>query len=191
MIKVNLLREQAARIRKKAIVPSVSHVGLLLLAGFLVLAAGLGLWWYSTTREIARLTETREKLRAEDKRLQGLKKEITEFEKARQLLQSRIQVMEKLKEAQTGPVQLMNHVIRSIPRESSLWLTLLDQKGDRIQIVGYTLRSDSIPDFMINLASGGLFKSVDLELIQVEKEKGKEAARFSLVCTGARKTQTE
>ena len=160
MIKVNLLRDQAARVTRQVVAPSASHSGLLVLAGILVLAGALAAWWYTTNREISRLTETREKLRAEDRRLQALKKEIAEFEKVKQLLESRIQVIGKLKEAQTGPVQLLNHVIQSIPRDTNLWLTLLDQKGERIQIVGFSQRTESIPDFMINLAAGGVFKSV-------------------------------
>lgn len=191
MIKVNLLRDQAARVTRQVVAPSASHSGLLVLAGILVLAGALAAWWYTTNREISRLTETRERLRAEDKRLQVLKKEITEFEKVKQLLESRIQVIGKLKEAQTGPVQLLNHVIQSIPRDTNFWLTLLDQKGERIQIVGYSQRPESIPDFMINLAAGGVFKSVDLEVLQVEKEKEREASRFSLICTSTRKVPTE
>ncbi len=187
MIKVNLLRDQAARVTKQVVAPTTSHSGLLVLAGILVLGGALAAWWYSTSREITRLTVTRERLRAEDKRLQGLKKEITEFEKVKQLLESRIDVIGKLKEAQTGPVLLLNHVIRSIPRDTDLWLTLLDQKGEKVQIVGYSQRSESIPDFMINLGAGGVFKSVDLEVLQVEKEKEREASRFSLICTTARK----
>ncbi len=191
MIKVNLLRDQAARVTRQVVAPPVSHSGPLVLAGILVLAAALAAWWYTTNRDITRLTETRERLRIEDKRLQALKKEITEFENVKRLLESRIEVIGKLKEAQTGPVQLLNHVIQSIPRDSNLWLTLLDQKGERIQIVGYSQRSETIPDFMINLAAGGVFKSVDLEVLQVEKEKEREASKFSLICTGARKVPTE
>jgi Tfp pilus assembly protein PilN len=82
---------------------------------------------------------------------------------------------------------LLNHVIQSIPPNSSIWLTLLDQKGDNIHITGYTLRSESIPDFMSNLAATNFFKSVDLELM----EDTKEAAKFSLVCMGATKLSTD
>jgi Tfp pilus assembly protein PilN len=191
MIKVNLLRQQAVRVQTKEFAPSFSRMGLLILVGSIVLAGAMGLWWYSVTREIGQLTETREKLRREEKRLQQLKKEIAEFQNVKQLLQSRIQVIEKLKEAQTGPVQLLSHVILSIPRDTNLWLTQLDQKGDRIQIVGFAQRGESIPDFMTNLAGGGIFKSVELELMQVEKEREREASRFTLICTGARKAPTE
>ncbi len=43
-------------------------------------------------------------------RLQALRKEINEYEKAKRLRESRIEVIETLKEFQTGPVRLLNHV---------------------------------------------------------------------------------
>ena len=187
MIKVNLLRDQALRVRKTATRPSFSMMGLVLLAVFLLLLGSLGAWWYALNREVTNLTETRNRLRAENTRLQALKKEVDRYEKLKRLRQSRIDVIEKLKENQTGPVQLLNHLIRSIPHDSSIWLTLLDQNGDRIQIVGYALRPEAVPDFLSNLAATGYFKSVDLELL----ESGKEASKFSLICLSARKQPTE
>ncbi len=189
MIKVNLLRDQTARARRTvaAVKPEVSRTGLLLLAIFGVLVLGMGSYWYYLDSQITTLTDRRDKLRVENERLKGLKKEIEKFEKLKKLRQGRIDIIEKLKDSQTGPVMLLNHVIQSIPRDSSLWLTLLEQKGERIQIAGFSLRSESIPDFMTNLAHSGLFTSVDLELLEEEKE----AARFSLVCMTKRKAAAE
>jgi Tfp pilus assembly protein PilN len=188
MIKVNLLREQTPRKSKKAMVtPTISATGLIFAAMFLVVAGCMGAWWYYLNREVNSLTETRGILQLENERLKGIKRQIDQYDKDKRLLSSRIETIEKLKEYQTGPVLLLNHVIQSIPRNSSMWLTLLDQKGDRIQIVGYTLRNESIPDFMSNLSATGFFKTVDLELI----EETKEAAKFSLICVGLSKLSTE
>ncbi len=154
-----------------------------MVAGLVLLVAGLGAWWYSLNREIAQLTDDRNRLRAEFLRLQSLKRQIAEFEQLKKLQESRIQVIEQLKEAQTGPVSLLNSVIQSIPSNSGIWLTALDQKGERVAIVGYTKRPEYIPDFMTNLSSTKFFKSVDLEIIQDERE----ASKFSLICVAARK----
>lgn len=189
MIKVNLLRDHTVSSRKTSVTPSVSRMGLVLLAIFLVLVGGLGAYWYSVSREIASLTQTRKRLREENNRLQSLKKEIDKYQQLKQLQQSRIEVIEKLKEFQTGPVNLLNHLIQSMPRDSSLWLTLLDQKGERIVIRGYALRNEAIADFMSNLAATGFFRSVDLELL--ENDKDKEASKFSLICMGPRKLPAE
>ncbi len=185
MIKVNLLREQGVHIEKRKVsVPRVSGIGLVLLAIFVLLAAGLGAWWYIVNRDINNLTESREKLRAENLRLQGLRKQILEYEKMKKLRESRIQVIEKLKSNQTGPVELLNHLVLSIPQNVDIRLTHLDQKGDRIVITGYAKRSDIIPDLMNNLGGGKIFKTVDLESIQEEKE----GAKFSLICISPGRT---
>ncbi len=185
MIKVNLIRDQSAKkpSRKKAVIQTFVRVGFLMVMGLVVLAAGLGVYWYSLTQDIAQLTETRERLRLEFARLQALKRQIVEFERLKKLQESKIQVIEDLKAAQTGPVLLLNNVIQSIPRDSGIWLTALDQKGDKIVIVGYTKRAEYLPDFMTNLSATRFFKSVDLEIVQDDRD----ASRFSLICMAARK----
>ncbi len=188
MIKVNLLRDQTDRVRKITVKQTVSGVGLLLAVVAVLAAAAMGAWWYTVRRQITDLTGERDRLRIENTRLQALRKEISEYEKAKRLRESRIEVIETLKEFQTGPVRLLNHVIHSIPRDANVWLTVLDQRGERVQITGYAHHSQSIPDFMSSLAASGYFKTVDLENIEEEKE----AAKFSLVCVAAeRKAPTE
>ncbi len=186
MIKVNLLRDQSTKkhLRKKGVLPGfLTSIGFLMVTGIVLIVAGMAAYYFSLTREIEGLTENRDRLRLEFVRLQGLKRQITEFEKLKKLQESKIQVIEQLKEAQTGPVLLLNHVIQSIPPGSGIWLTNLDQKGERVLIVGFTKRAEYLPDFMTNLAATKFFKSVDLEIIQDERD----ASKFSLICVAARK----
>jgi Tfp pilus assembly protein PilN len=187
MIKVNLLKDQTARVRKTFAKPTVSRTGLIFLAIFLLSAGGMGAWSLYIHREITAGIAKRQKLRIEEARLETLKKEIQKYEKLKQQRQSRIDVIEKLKESQTGPVQLLNTVIHSIPRDGVLWLTSLTQKGDQVQIVGYTEHTEVIPDLMSNLTASGFFKSVDLELIESERD----ASKFSLLCKSTTKPQAE
>jgi Tfp pilus assembly protein PilN len=144
--------------------------------------------WYYLHSQIGNLTGSRDKLRVENTRLQELRKQIDEYEKMKRERQSRIDIIEQLKVNQTGPVLLLNHVIQSIPTNAALWLTSLDQKGDQIRISGFTLRGESIPDFMSNLSATGFFRTVDLELYE---DQLKEAAKFTLLCVSERKTRTE
>jgi Tfp pilus assembly protein PilN len=81
----------------------------------------------------------------------------------------------------------LNHIIQSLPSEEGVWLTLLDQKGDRVQIGGYAVRGEAIPGFLSNLSRSGVFRTVDLEAMEDEKV----ASRFSLLCTLARKGRSE
>ncbi len=187
MIKVNLLRDQTARVRKAFSAPAISRTGLIFVAIFVLVSAGMGTWCYYIKHQISTGTEKRNRLRVEERRLESLKKEIEKFEKLKQMRQSRIDVIEKLKENQTGPVLLLNTVIQSIPSDGIMWLTNLTQKDDGIRLTGYTRNTDVIPDFMSNLAATGYFKTVDLEQIESQKE----ASMFSLVCVSRNKQQAE
>jgi len=189
MIKVNLLRDQTAHLRKPtvAIKPEVSRTGLIVFAIMGVTLLSLGSYWYYLDGQIKRLTETRNTLKAENERLQALKKEVEKFERLKKLRQMRIETIEKLKDSQTGPVLLLNHVIQSVPRERALWLTSVDQRGDRVQVVGFAFASETIPDFMTNLSRSGFFNSVDLESMEEEKD----ATHFSLTCATKKKVTTE
>ena len=188
MIKVNLLKDPTARVHHKAFVkPTVSRAGLAFVAIIVLVAGGMGAWYFSLKVQAKTLTEKRNKLRIEEARLSELKKELTKFEEIKRQRQNRIDVIEKLKQQQTGPVLLLNHVIQSIPRNRLLWLTNLTQKDTNIKIVGFTEQIEAIPDFMTNLTETGFFQSVDLETI----ERQKEASRFSLLCVSAQSKPEE
>ena len=187
MIKVNLLRDQTARVRRSFAKPTVSRTGLILVSVFVLVAGGMGAWWFYLNRQIQSCTGKRDKLRIEEARLQSLQKKIDEFKKMKQLRMSRIKVIEKLKEAQTGPVVLLNQILTSIPQDGVMWLTNLSQKDAQVRIVGFAQRTEAIPDFMSNLAMNGFFQTVDLESIESQKD----ASKFSLLCITAREQSSE
>jgi Tfp pilus assembly protein PilN len=187
MIRVNLLKDHGAHVRKPAAEPLGSRIGLALMALLILILSAMGTSWYYLGNQLRILKERCDTLRSENERLHQSRKQIDELEKLKRLRQGRIEVIEKLLDSQTGPVLLLNHLIRSMPRDATLWLTVLDQKADRVQIKGYARRCESIPDLMSNLSQSGYFRTVDLELIEVEKN----AARFSLICGTRRKTPAE
>ena len=187
MIKVNLLKDQSVRTRKAFIKPNVSRTGLIF--GILLLAAAgiMGAWAFTVNRQISVDTVRREELRREVARLELLKKGVEKYEQLKQQRQSRIDIIETLKEKQSGPVLLLNTVIRSIPRDGDLWLTSLGQNAGIIKIVGSTRVPGLIPQLMSNLKASGIFASVDLELI----ERQENASDFSLICTSVQQPQAE
>lgn len=191
MIKVNLLRTHAGR-RKKTLAPVITpqlpRIAVVAVGLMVLVAGSLGIWWYLINVDIKTLTVTRDELRIENARLQELKRQLDEFEKKKQDRQARINLIEQLREFQTGPVLLLNHVIQSIPGNAQLWLTLVEQKGDRIEITGHTVRGETLPDFMSNLSDSGYFRTVDLELFE---DQQRDAAKFTLVCITTRKAPTE
>ncbi len=181
MIKVNLLKDQTVKVPTKFTTPTVSRMGLIFLAIFLLAAGGMVGWYFYVGQQIKACTQKRKVLRAEEARLKELENEIQKYEELKQLRLSRIEIIEKLKENQKGPVLLLNNVIQSMPKDGLMWLTNLTQKKDLVKIAGFTRNTETIPDFMSNLAASGIFQTVDLELIESQKEQ--DSAKFSLLCT--------
>ena len=181
MIKVNLLRDPTARSHKTFVKPKMSRTGPVLVAFVVLVAVLMGGWYLFINNQKTKLTAMKHDLIIQETRLKDLKKQLGEYEKIKLEKQKRIEVIEKLKDQQTGPVLLLNHVLESMPRNRLLWLTTLNQKDNRVQIVGYAQTIEAIPDFMTNLAKSGIFQSVDLELIESQKD----ASKFSLLCMSA------
>jgi len=188
MIKVNLLRDQTVRTRKTAVTPTATPLGWVMLAVMALVFAGLGVAWYYLNGQIAELSGSRDRLRVESNRLQQVRKQIEEYEAMRRERQSRIDIIEQLKANQTGPVLLLNHVLHCIPTSAAVWLTSLEQKGDQVRITGFTVRGETVPDFMSNLSATGFFRSVDLELYE---DQDQQAAKFTLLCVNERKVSLE
>jgi Tfp pilus assembly protein PilN len=188
MIKVNLLKDHTVPTRHMTVAPTTSPMGWMMMAALALVLVGVGGTWFYLNQQIRELTDTKTRLTAEYARLQGLKKQIDQYEKMKREREGRIEAIKLLKANQSGPVNLMNHVLHSIPAGEVIWLTSMDQKGPQVRITGFTQRGETIPDFMSNLSATGFFKSVDLELYE-DQQKG--AAKFTLVCVGASKTATE
>ena len=93
--------------------------------------------------------------------------EVKRAEDRRAQLQQRVAIIEELRRGQSVPVQLLDHVSRSMP--DLLWLTALDQKSDAVSIEGRTTTLISLADFVGNLGTNKLVaKPIDIVNSQVE-----------------------
>jgi Tfp pilus assembly protein PilN len=187
MIKVNLLKDQTADVHMTFASPTMSLMGPIYGAILLLAMGAMGTWSYYIHQQLTDAVEKRTSLRTGEARLHGVKKEIEKYQKMRQLLKNRIDVIKQLKESQAGPVLLLNTVLQSIPPNANLWLTSLTQKSNDIKIVGFAQQTEVIPDLMNNLLDSGIFDAVDLE--EIESREG--ASKFSLLCRSIMKKPEE
>jgi Tfp pilus assembly protein PilN len=187
MIKVNLLKNRAVHTRKSFAKPVVSLMMLILPAIFLLAAGGMASWTHNIKKQINEGTTKRAGLKKIDDELKMLNVEIEKFTKLKSQIEERTKAIDRLQEERSGPVMLLNAVIRSLPPNADLWLTSLSQKSDNIKISGLTSKAEVIPDLMNNLAASGLFIGVDLESI----ERNENISKFSLLCTSAKKSPAE
>jgi type IV pilus assembly protein PilN len=176
MIRVNLLggdRQKAKTARAIAFDPGRS----ITLACSLILVAtvlGIGWWFWSLRGESSRVDAELVAAQQEAARLQSLLGEVTQFEQQRARLQQRVALIEQLRSGQSIPVQLLDHVSRSVPE--MLWLTSMVQEASQVTIEGRATTLIALSDFVGNLAGSPLLqKPIEIVNSQVQPATGSGA----------------
>jgi type IV pilus assembly protein PilN len=166
MIRINLLGVERKAVKAPAL--DIGRRITIACSSILVLAGlGIGWWYYSLTEESARVDTEIAAAQQEAGRLQSLLAEVKDFEGRRAQLQQRVALIEQLRSGQSVPVQLLDHVSRSVP--DMLWLTTLDQTGNEVTIEGESTTLIALSDFVGNLGSGALLqKPIEIVNSQVE-----------------------
>ena len=171
MIRINLLgvdRQKA----KKGLAFDIGKQTTLACSLVLVAAtAGIGWWYWSLSQTSARLDGEIAAAQQEAARLQSVLTEVTQFEQRRQLVQQRVALIEELRRGQSIPVQVLDHVSRSLP--DMMWLTSLDQQGTQLTIAGQSTTLIALSDFVGNLGNNNLLnKPIEIVNSQVEQIRG-------------------
>jgi type IV pilus assembly protein PilN len=183
MIRINLLGVERQQVRKASSwfdETQRATFGCCLVLG--ITALGVGGWYWSLTSEAARVSGEIAAAQQEMARLQSVLAEVARAEESRKQLEERVRIIEDLRRGQSVPVQLLDHVSRSMP--DLLWLTSLDQKADAVNIEGRTTTLISLADFVGNLGANALVsKPIDIVNSEVEPGdpgRGAEVIRFSV-----------
>lgn len=156
MIRINLLGVERSR-AKKAIAFDIGQRLTLASSLILVVAAlAIGWWYWSLDQASSRLDADIVSARQESARLQSLLAEVQQFEQQRARLRERVALIEQLRSGQSIPVQLLDHVSRSLP--DMLWLTLMQQEGNQVTIEGRSTTLIALSDFVGNLGSSPLLQ---------------------------------
>ena len=174
MIRINLLGTERQKARK-AVVPSFDLGQRLTVACSLILVAavmGIGWWYWTLNNESARIDAEIVARTQEAARLQSLLLEVQRFEAQRTQLQQRVQLIEQLRSGQSVPVQLLDHISRSLP--DMMWLTDMTQDGGAVTIKGMSTTLIGLSDFVGNLGNGALLKK-PIEIVNSQVETGRGA----------------
>jgi len=147
---------------------------------FVLGVVAMGGWYLNATSSRADLQEQVNLLETESARLKELTAQVEAFEELKRSLEERISIIERLKENQQGPVELMNIVIGAIPdNPPGLWLTSLVQQETTLSIEGRAFDVPFVADFIAALDDTQLFSYVDLEFWEQDQES---SIRFQLSC---------
>jgi type IV pilus assembly protein PilN len=172
MIRINLLGTERQKTRKA---PSFDLGQRLTAVCSLILVTavvGIGWWYWSLTSEAARLETEIAVRQAEAARLQSLLADVQRFEAQRTQLQQRVQLIEQLRGGQSIPVQLLDHVSKSLP--DMMWLTDMTQEGAALTIQGRSTTLIGLSDFVGNLGNGALLKK-PIEIVNSQVDSGRNS----------------
>jgi Tfp pilus assembly protein PilN len=182
MIRINLLsgdRKKASRAPAFDIAARITVASGLILV---VAAAGIGWWYWSLRQEAATVEEEIMAAQQEVARLRPIIAEVAQFEAQRQRLQQRVQLIGQLRKGQGVPVQMLDHVSRSLP--DMLWLTSMQLEGGNLTIEGRSSTLIALSDFVGTLATNSFFnKPIDIIDSKVESDsqgRGTEVIRFTV-----------
>jgi type IV pilus assembly protein PilN len=169
MIRINLLGGDRQKAKSAARFDASQQ--LTAMCGLVVVAAvcGIGFWYWKLGHDGARLDAQIASLKREAARLDTVLAEVKTFEDRKATLQQRVALIERLRQGQTVPVQLLDHVSRSLPE--MLWLTDLREEGDFITIQGRTTTLIGLSDFVNNLGTNAVLQK-PIEILDSAAEAG-------------------
>jgi type IV pilus assembly protein PilN len=178
MIRVNLLAVERER-AKRRITFQLGQKLTVACSLILVVTALFIVWWYWTlTKQSARLTEDIAGAQRETARLRGLITQVQQFEGRKKELEQRVALIEQLRKGQNAPVHMLDEISRSLP--DTLWLTELREQGGAIVIAGRCTAVTGVSDFAGNLQATGYFRAVEMVDIATEKVAQLDLIKFSI-----------
>jgi type IV pilus assembly protein PilN len=97
-------------------------------------------------------------------------KQVEEFRKKKANLEKKIDVIDELDRARSGPVRMMSELAMRTPER--LWLKSLKTTGGEIQLKGMSLDNELVAVFLRGLGDSQYFDSVDLDGTKLENAHG-------------------
>jgi type IV pilus assembly protein PilN len=182
MIKINLIAEAPATAAKRkkpegGAAPGFRKGDVILVVVLLLSVAAVGGYWYKLTSDRDRLKKTEASMRAERDRLQVFIKKVEELEAKRAALQHKIEVINGLKAAQTGPVRVMDEVSKALPE--LVWLESMTLDGNSLSLMGQAMDENAVANYIANLDASPYFKEPTLVGMS---RSSKTTFKFTLNC---------
>jgi len=183
MIRINLLKpgkkevkgpQAAAEPEYEEKRPSSSLFGLI----YLLVIVVIGVMFWQQRNAVAEEEEMLAQAQAERESLQYVEAKLEQLEEQRELLQRKINLINRLRSRQGSAVLIMDHLSWNIP--DWLWLTEATYSNFNLRLKGKALSNNLIADYISNLESSPYFTSVDLISSTLRRDQNNEYLEFSL-----------
>ncbi|HEX5065775.1 MAG TPA: PilN domain-containing protein [Myxococcota bacterium] len=174
MIDINLLPVREAK--RKA---DVRQLGMQFLLAFILAGAGIG---FTHSHIVTRISASEQRIRqmeADIKQFQPQLDQVAAFRKKKAALEKKIEVIEDLDRARSGPVRVMDELASHMPEK--LWLTSLTTEGNSISLKGEGMDNELVAVLMRSLNESPYFEKVDLRGTELGNSKeGLKLVKFNV-----------
>ncbi|HEX7707774.1 MAG TPA: PilN domain-containing protein [Thermoanaerobaculia bacterium] len=165
MIKINLVREgravrgagAPAAAAVSASGPSAANLNNIIIVAVLVagLLAALGYWFWQK-RQLGQREEIVAQRTIEAQKLEPIIREVEQYQKQKDSLQQRIDLINALKQNQKGPVRILDQISRDLP--DLVWLDTMEIRGGSVTLTGRGLNPNAIALFIENIKNNTYFE---------------------------------
>jgi Tfp pilus assembly protein PilN len=194
MIRINLLGAQKGKNKRSAAsaaaVMEVGDVGSpkVKVLVVLVLAALVNVgYWYQLDKQHRDIAAKMEVAKRKNAELADVKARYLERQREAENYKRRVDVIDQLRAAQSGPVDLLNTIGQTVNNTEAVWLNSMKDQGASIDIDGMALSTDAVASLIANLQKTGHFTNIEIkETYQDDTYKEMQAFNFTLTCEKAK-----
>ena len=191
MIRINLLgmpKPKSKRGSTAVAAPSIEigNVGspmVKILVALALLAGANGYYWFYLDHQAKSIAAKMDVAEKRNRELSVVKAKYVERQKQADNYKRRVDVIDQLRAAQLGPVNLLNTIGDTVNGTEAVWLSTMKDQGANISIQGMALSTDAVANLILNLQKTGYFKNIEIkETYQDEQVKDMQAFQFELTC---------
>ena len=158
--------------------PKLKVLVVLALAGLLNYG-----YWFRLDRQAKSIAAQMQAAEQKNRELSDVKARYMERQTQANNYKRRVDVIDQLRAAQAGPVNLLAMLGETINGTEAVWLRKMDASGPSVSLEGTALSADAVANLIANLQKTGFFKSVEIkETFQDEQIKDMQAFQFTLTC---------
>ena len=175
MIKINLVREgRRAGAAGGGAAPAMvtgltgaaapANLNNILIIGLLALGLLLAAaYWFINKRTLSNKQDQVAARKVEAQKLEAIIAEVEAFQKRKDSLQNRIDLINQLKQNQKGPVRIMDRISQDLP--DLVWLDKMSIAGGKITLNGRGLNQNAIANFVENIKNDSFFEEPEVGTI--------------------------
>lgn len=174
MIKINLLpvreSQKKERLREQVVVLAACVI-------FVVIGCAAA---YTTI--LTKISQKNDAISEQNQIIEQLKKQIGEVEKVKKLqseLQSKLDILGKLKANKTGPAHMLDEL--SVATPERLWIESFDNVAGVVNLNGLGVSEEVVATFMQQLEFSPYYMGVELQSLEQATIEGNKLQKFKIV----------